>query len=300
MVGTMRNWVFKNTFILSVLYSCLFIFNDTFAGDEEKKEIAKNNVIPAIIAEDLTLRPTKVPYTTNGFKIPRGITLTIEPGVIIIPDGTKSDNVPLLVEGSLIIGKKGGANVVIEIPSIALFSGANIEMNQVEFTSNTITLNGGTEGSFTNCIFIHTLIKKTMDPFELNIPKRGVLTFSKCNFVNHPIRLPENIQETKDKIKFEYCAFTPRWDIKNSRYTSVNIDSNIFLVGTKCDLYTYIEWKKMSYDFNPIIKTDWYIKDASMKTSLASTLASAKGFSVEIGTPFTSFKPETPPKKELK
>ena len=296
----MKNLIVKKAYILSLLYISLFLSNNAFADDEEKKEIIKKNVIPAIITENLTLRPTKEPYTTNGFKIPRGITLTIEPGVIIIPDGAKSDEVPLLVEGSLIIGKKGGAIVVIEIPSTALFSGANIEMNHVEFTSNTITLSGGTEGSFTNCTFTHTLIRKTMDPFVLDIPKRGVLTFSKCNFINHPIRLPENIQETKDKIKFEFCAFTPRWDIKNSRYTSVNIDSNIFLVGTKCDLYTYIEWKKMSYNFNPIIKTEWFIKDATMKTALASILPSAKGFSVEIGAPYTSYKPETPLKKKPK
>ena len=59
----------------------------------EKNEIAPlENIIPSIITADLTLKPTKTPYKTNGFTIPRGITLTIEPGVTILQDEIKPDD----------------------------------------------------------------------------------------------------------------------------------------------------------------------------------------------------------------
>lgn len=288
-------------FILFII--CIFASSDFFADEpkkEEKVEVKNPLALPAIITEDLVLKPRNEPYTTNGFQIPRGVTLTIEPGVKINQVGPKSESVPMLVEGTLIVGKKGGALVSFEIPTTVTFSGANIEMNRVVISSATIILSGGTEGEFNNCIFEHILTKKTNAPFEMNIPKRGVLTFTYCNFINHHIDLPDNIQDAKDKIKFEFCAFTPRWDPKIKRYTSANIDSNIFLVGSKCDLHSYIKWEKMSYDFDPPVKTEWFIEDKSMKKSLTSMLVATKGFKVNFGPPYTTFKPEAPPPKEKK
>lgn len=283
----------------------IFLFSNSFAEDDKiikevKKENKVSNQIPVVISEDLTLKPTKEPYTTNGFKVPRGVTLTIEPGVNIVQEGSKLDSEPIIIEGSLIIGKKGGATVTFEIPSTATFSGANIEMFHAVLTSSTIILSGGTEGTFNNCTFVHILTKKIKVPFEMNIPKRGILSFTHCNFINHSVGLPENIIDAKEKIQFTYCAFTPRWDGKIERYSTANIDSNIFLVGNKCDLYSYIEWKKMPYDFDPPIKTEWFIKDQTMKNSLVSTLTTAKGFKVNFTTPFTSFKPEQSKPKEKK
>ena len=224
--------------------------------------------------------------------------MTIAPGVIIKPGDSKVEDDTILVEGTLIIGKKDATQVIIEIPSTIKFSGAQVEMNHVIFTSATIKLTGDTERLFSHCVFIHNMKKKINPPFEMSIPKRGVLSFSFCNFVNHPISLPDNIQDAKDKIKFEKCAFTPRWDEKNARYTSVSIDSDIFLIGTKCDLYTYVQWKKMTYDFNPPVSTQWYIKDMAMKNSLNSLLKNTKGFKVDFYPHFTNFKPELPPEEK--
>ena len=268
--------------------------------EKQKNEVKKHNELPAVFLEDSTLKPSKEPYLTNGFKIPRGITLTIEPGVTILPDSIKGDSEPTLVEGNLIIGKKGGAKVNIEIPTTANFSGANVEMHNVALTSSTIHFSGGTEGTFTNCVFTHILTKKTNQPFETNIPQRGIFSFTNCHFVNHHVSLPDNIQDAKEKIKFELCAFSPRWDPKMDRYTSVNIDSNIFIVGNKCDLNAYIEWKKMNFQFDPQLVTSWYIKDQKMKETLESTLTSAKGLKVQFSTPFTNYKLESPELKDLK
>lgn len=292
---------------MRILFYLLLVFGLTkvLAGDDkptppDKKDVKQTNEIPAVISADLILKPNKIPYITNGFKVPRGVTLTIEPGVEILPDDTKGDSEPVLIEGILIIGKKGGATVSIEIPKIITFSGAAVEMNQVIFTSSTITLTGGTEGTFSNCQFIHVMTKKMKAPFEMNIPKRGILTFTHCNFINHPISLPDNIQDAKEKIQFTNCAFTPRWDDKTERYTAVTIDSNIFLVGNKCDLYTYIEWKKFSNEYDKPFSTEWFVQDKTMQKSLLSILANAKGFSVKFGHPFTNFKPEPPHPKENK
>jgi hypothetical protein len=266
----------------------------------EKKDVAPiENIIPSVILADLTLKPTKTPYKTNGFTVPRGITLTIEPGVTIMQDEIKADSEPVIVEGKLIIGKKGGSLVNIEIPKSAEFSGATVEMYHVNFTSSNITLSGGTEGTFANCQFNHILTKKINSPFTLNIPQRGILSFTSCNFVNHSISLPDNIFETKDKIKLTNCAFNPQWDPKMDRYTSVKIDSRIFLVGDKCDLNTFIEWKSLAGEFETPFATDWYIKDKSMHKSLLSALSSTKGYSIKLGSPNTNFKP-TPaiPKKK--
>lgn len=291
--------------MIRFIFFISFLFNIALADDnkpnenkpnaeKQKNEAKKQNEIPAIIAEDLILKPTKEPYLTNGFKIPRGITVTIEPGVTIIPDSVKGDSEPTLVEGKLIIGKKGGAKVNMEIPASASFSGANVEMHNVSLTSSTIHFSGGTEGTFTNCVFTHILNKKTNQPFETNIPQRGIFSFTNCHFINHHVSLPENIQVAKEKIKFELCAFSPRWDPKMDRYTSVNIDSNIFIVGNKCDLNAYIEWKKMNYQFDPQVVTTWYIKDQTMKETLESTLSSAKGLKVQFSTPFTNYKLDLP------
>ncbi len=266
-----------------------------FAEDKteiiEKKTIAPvENIIPSIISADLILKPTKTPYITNGFSIPRGVTLTIEPGVTIIQDEIKGDSVPVMIEGKLIIGKKGGSVVNIEIPKSAEFSGAIVEMYHVNFTSSEITLSGGTEGTFANCQFNHILTKKINQPFALNIPQRGILTFTNCNFVNHHISLPDNIFETKDKIKLTYCAFNPQWDSKMDRYTSVKVDSRIFMVGDKCDLNTFIDWKSLEVEFEKPFSTDWHIKDKMMHKSILTALAPTKGFSIKFSPPNTNFK----------
>gem|GEM_PF-6669535 len=292
-----------------LLVTFLFLFcKPIIAKDEiveksdKKPQISVENVIPAIIEADLVLKPTKLPYKTNGFTVPRGVTLTIEPGVTIIQDEIKGDSVPVIIEGKLIVGKRGGSTVNIEVPKSVEFSGAEVEMYHVYFTSSEITLAGGTEGTFANCQFNHILTKKLNQPFTFNIPQRGILTFTYCNFVNHNIKLPDNIFETREKIKLVNCAFNPQWDPKTDRYTSVKVDSRIFIVGDKCDLNTYIHWKSLEVEFETPFATDWHIKDKVMHKSILSALAPTKGFKIKFSPPNTNFKlpPKTPKKSEEK
>jgi len=274
------------------------------------------NQIPDKITSDLVLKPQAKPYTSTGFTLEKGATLTILPGVKImmsLPKDVQSFQVAyarpsININGTLVIGTKGAAKaapVVLEgSPPRITFNDAKLDVNNCNILASKYEFKGENSGTFSNVNFFieHSpVLSVKSSVFTVSVPKTGSLSFLNCLIDDQGIAVnSDDFPNDIDRLNFTKCAFTSK--VKNGKLSQHFMPITMFAYGNKCDCHVEISYKAFNWPLKKALATEWFISDERARKTTADSAKSLNGFSLKLANkPLTQFKQEVaPPVKDDK
>lgn len=273
--------------------------------------------IPQKITTNLVLKQQAKPYTSTGFTVEKGATLTIMPGAKItmaLPKEVKSFQVEyahpnININGTLIIGAKGSgksAPVVFDGSAPRLFfNDAILDINNWDITAAKYQFSGNNNGSFNNVNFFikqSSVLSVAPSVFTITVPKTGNLSFNDCLIENQGVDIiTTDFPNDLDRLTIIKCAITSK--IKNGKLSQHFMPITMFAYGTKCDCHIGVTFKAFDWPLKKPLSTEWFISNESTRKTTSESAKSLKGFSLKLATkPFTDHKQEAepPPKDEKK
>ena len=277
----------------------LFIFH--FSAYAQSK-------LPEKITADLVLKPQAKPYTSTGFTVEKGATLTISPGTKInfsAKPGDKAKYAVVTIKGSLVIGTKGAENskaVIFEtteninLGPWLIFTDAVIDINGLELVNGHTKIDGNTTGTIKNSTFSQGS-NSYKYAVSITVPKKGTLTIQNCLIENQGIELTNpDFPNDLDKLVINKCAFTTKWSPSNKKFQQFFMPMTIFAYGTQCDIYTDIQFKAFDWVLKKPLVTEWHIGDERLRKITEDSVKPCKTFSMKFPVkPFTNFKQEESP-----
>lgn len=274
------------------------------------------NEIPEKITTDLVLKPQAKPYTSTGFTLEKGATLTILPGAKItmsLPKGVQDfqkayAHPNININGTLIIGSKGNGKttpVVFDGSTPRMFfKDAKVEVNNWNIVAAKYEFTGENNGSFNKVNFYiqqPTVPSVASSVFIVTVPKTGSLSFTDCLIDDQGVEiLTSDFPNDVDRLSFLKCSFTSK--LKNDKLSQHFMPITMFAYGTKCDCHVDITFKAFDWQLKKPISTEWFINDEKSRKTTADSASTLKGFTLKLSTKqFTEFKQETaPPVKDGK
>ena len=261
--------------------------------------------LPESIKANLVLKPQANPFTSTGFTVEQGATLTILPGTkIIFKPSLAYKGAIITIKGSLVIGAKDANNskpVVFESSENIIFgpclliTDAKLDINGLELVNGQTKIDGNTTGFIKNSTF-SGVYNAYMYPFAITVPQKGTLTLQNCLIENQGIQLSNpDFPNDLDRLILNKCAFTTKWSASSQKFSKFLIPTTIFAYGTQCDIYTDIQFKAFDWVLKKPVTNEWYIGDERIKKITEDSVKFCKTFSMKCSAkPFTNFKQEEP------
>ncbi|PCJ59991.1 MAG: hypothetical protein COA79_09295 [Planctomycetota bacterium] len=288
-----KRWIFLIVLLIPAVLICA-------PKKKPKKKKVTSYDIPKEITKDLVLEPRKKPYTTIGFVIKKGVSLTIKPGVKIeafeIPGEEGFKKFPAFVSiGTLKIGKKKSKKKVLFLgvpPLVMLRLGSKAEIYNTNFFIKSWK-DKGASGSVVDCEISSEFI------FTFTVPKTGLMKYEKtvfrlgekANSRKQNFMIEGSVEKGRKSLSFESCAFMSIYDEKTKAFKmSEYISSSILIFGKKVDLFVSIKWVKLDAPKLPVASYIYFHNQRDRK--LAKEIAQGnKGLNLKIAKkPLTKFK----------
>lgn len=271
--------------------------------------IYSQEVIPAIIKGELTLKPSTKPYESSGFTLEKGATLTILPGTRIKLASGPDKYCNIVLKGTIIIGDKAASKskpVIFEGYSPWIkFIGATIDITNLQATIVNCQFQGDNSGVIRNSILSRDQ-RQIPYPFIVTVPSKGNLTITECLIEDQGIEIkPSDFPNDIPNFTLTKCAFTftPNQQKEGFFYKKCTINIYSFIYGSQCDSYANISFTAFDWKLAESISKEWYISDATQRKTLEDSCKAVKNFNLKLEKKtFTTFKqaPEPVQKKEVK
>jgi len=296
-----------NIKLVVLIFCSLFIYNSSSISAKPKKNKKdkknKGGGIPATIKGVLTLKPRKEPYLLSNTTIPKGATLNLLAGVTVESDKNADKGATLIVNGTLnILGKKGKP-VIMSIVRLYVNGGKlNVSYGQLKISRSKLTSNA--VGKISNTTIKNTT-KYTRSPtITIFPPDDGMIIFDNCCFFNTAVLVKEvELPADMNHLRFNRCAFLLIKKKVDGKERSVmrKMPSEIFALGTKCDVEHQVVYNAMNWQFKTKLKREWYFYVDSTKKAIHDMVKSNKSMSIKYSSkPLTSYNPAVEAKSIIK